>query len=151
MRRFALFCSVALLLGCARTEDRPAEDVTTTAADEATISSADVAGSWKLRATDEAGGNVVETQLNATAGTTGWTWTRPDGTVVPLTVVAIAGDSIVLESGQYESALRAGVPVRSRLVFQLRENRLVGHIEARYMLSTGDSVAHRPAEGTRMP
>ena len=150
MHRFAYLC-FAVVLGCARTEDQPTEDATTTAPDQATISLADVAGSWRLRATDEAGGNVVETQLNATAGTTGWTWTRPDGTVIPVTIVAVAGDSIVLDSGQFESALRAGVPVQTRLVFRLRENRLVGHIQARYMLSAGDSVARRPTEGVRVP
>ncbi|MGH7630694.1 MAG: hypothetical protein ACREOF_15180 [Gemmatimonadales bacterium] len=73
MRRFALFCSAAVLVGCTKSEDQPARDTTAAAPatpeTPATISLADVAGKWKVRTTDEAGGNVVESEMTATADT----------------------------------------------------------------------------------
>jgi hypothetical protein len=66
-------------------------------------------------------------------------------------VVAVGGDSIITEAGPYESALRKGVQVRARMVLRLQEGKLVGTTEARYIKSGGDSVAHRPTEGTRAP
>jgi len=115
------------------------------------MSLADIAGKWRLRTTDEAGGNVVESQLTATADTSGWTLTRPDGKTFPMRVVAVDGDSLIAEAGPYPSALRKGVQVRSRMILRLQADKLVGTNEARYIMSGGDSVARRPAEGTRVP
>jgi hypothetical protein len=155
MRRFAFFCCGAILLGCGKSEVQPARDTTAVAPaapeSRAAISLADIAGKWRLRTTDEAGGNVVESELTATADTSGWTLTRPDRKTVPVRVVAVGGDSIITEAGPYESALRKGVQVRARMVLRLQEGKLVGTTEARYTMSGRDSVAHRPTEGTRAP
>ena len=155
MRRFALFSCAAFLVGCGKSEVRPAGDTTAAAPptpeSQAAISLADIAGKWKLRTMDQAGGNVVESGLTATADTSGWTLTRPDGKTVPMRVVAVGGDSIITEAGPYESALRKGVQVRARMVLRLQDGKLVGTNEARYALSGGDSVAVRPAEATRAP
>ena len=155
MRRFAFLCCGAILLGCGKSEVPPARDTTAVAPaapeSRAAMSLADVAGKWKLRSTDEAGGNVVESELTATADSSGWTVTRPNGKVVPVHIVAVGGDSLVTEAGPYESAVRKGVPVRARMVLRLQQGKLVGTTEARYALSGGDSVAHRPTEATRAP
>ena len=155
MRRFAFFCCGAILLGCGKSEVPPARDTTAMAPaapeSRAAISLADIAGKWRMRSTDEAGGNVVESELTATADTSGWTVTRPNGKTLPVRIVSVGGDSIMTEAGPYESALRKGVPVRSRMVLRVQEGKLVGTTEARYSLSGGDSVARRPAEGTRVP
>ena len=155
MRHLPLFCCAAILVGCSKSEVQPPRDTTAMApaAPErpAAMSLADLAGKWKLRTTDEAGGKAVESGLTATADTSGWTLTRPDGKVVPVRVVSVTGDSIVLEPASYESALRKGVQVRSRLVLRLQGEKLVGSNEARYRLSSGDSVANRPTEAVRAP
>ena len=157
MRRFTLFCCAAVLVGCSKSEDQPAGDTTAAASATpeapATISLADIAGKWKVRTTDEAGGNVVESEMTATADTSGWTLTLPNRKPVPVRVVAVAGDSIVTEAGPFESVLRKGVQVNTRAVYRLQDGKLVGTTEARYAASAGgrDSVAHRPTEGTRAP
>ena len=155
MRRFAFFCCAAILVGCGKSEVQPARDTTAVAPatpeSRAAISLADIAGKWSLRTMDEAGGNVVESELTATADTSGWTLTRPDRKTVPVRVVAVGGDSLITEAGPYESALRKGVQVRARMVLRLQEGKLVGTTEARYAMSGGDSVAHRSTEGTRAP
>jgi hypothetical protein len=159
MRRFAFFCCAAVLAGCTKSEDRAAEEgmagdtaaATATASASTTISLADVAGKWKVRSTDEAGGNVVEVELVATADTSGWTIASPGRKPIPVRVVAVAGDSIITEAGPYESFVRKGVQVRTRTINRLQDGKLMGTIEARYATKGGDSVAHRPSEGTRAP
>src|SRR5262249_27523921 len=153
MRRFAFFYCAASLVGCGKSEVQPPRDTTAVAPatpeSRATISLADIAGKWRLRTMDEAGGNVVESELTATADSSGWTLTRPDRKTIPVRVVAVGGDSIIMEASPYESALRKGIQVRARMVLRLQEGKLVGTTEARYTLSGRDSVAHRPTEGTR--
>jgi hypothetical protein len=160
MRRFAFFCCVAVLAGCTKSEDRAADDQnamdTVAAAPEtpaasATISLADVAGKWKVRSMDEDGGNVLETGLVATADTSGWTITSPNRKPIPVRVVAVAGDSIVTEAGPFESFIRKGVQVTARYVSRLQDGKLVGTSEGHFATKSGDSVAHRRLEGTRVP
>ena len=151
---------VVVVMGCTKSEHRAADGraATDTAAAppatpaaSATISLADVAGKWKVRTTDEAGGKAVETELVATADTSGWTMTGPNRKPIPVRVIAVAGDSIVTEAGPYESFIRNGVQVTTRSVSRLQDGKLVGTIEARYALKGGDSVAQRRSEGTRVP
>lgn len=155
MRRFTILCCAAILVACGKSQVQTARDTTaaasTTAESRATIALADIAGKWRLRTMDEAGGNVVESELTATADTSGWTLTRPNRKIVPVRVVAVGGDSIVTEAGPYESALRSGIQVRARMILRLQGGKLVGTTEARYIMSDHDSVAHRPTEGTRAP
>jgi hypothetical protein len=154
MRRYVFLCCAAVLIGCARTEDRPAQDTEESAAVPAgapAITLSDVAGKWRVRSTDEAGGTPVESELTATSDTSGWTITFPNRKPVPVRVIAVAGDSIVTEAGPYESVLRKGVQVKTRNVSRLHDGKLVGRVEARFITKGGDSVAYRVTEGTRAP
>ena len=155
MRHLAVFCCAAVLVGCKKSDVQPPPDTTVAVAPAAAesppaMSLADFAGKWKLRTTDDAGKNAVESGLTATADTSGWTLTRPNGKTVPVHVTA-EGGSIILEPAAYESALRKGVQVRSRITLRRQGDKLVGTNEARYHLASGDSVADRPAEAVRVP
>jgi hypothetical protein len=162
MRCFPLICATAILAGCSKPASRAADEQAAMdtsaqagpaaqAAPAATISLADIAGKWKMRTTDESGGHPVETVLNATADSSGWTMTAPKRKPVPLRVVAVAGDSIVTQSDPYESFILKGVQVTTRTVSRLQDGKLVGVTEAHYALKGGrDSVARRPSVGTRM-
>ena len=155
MRFLAFFSGVAILTGCARSEQETPKETEESAAVQpatASISLADVAGKWKVRTTDEAGGSVVESELTATSDTTGWTMQlRNNPKPIPVRVVAVAGDSIVTEAGPFQSALRKGVQVSIRTVQRVQDGKMVGDVEARYKIKGADSVAHRPLEGTRAP
>ena len=164
MRCFPLICAAAILAGCGKPAGRAPDEhgaMDTSAqagpaaesapAPEASISLADIAGKWKMRTTDESGGHPVEAVLNATADSSGWTVTAPKRKPVPVRVVAVAGDSIVTESGPYESFILKGVQVTTRNVNRLQDGKLVGVTEAHYALKDGrDSAARRPSVGTRM-
>jgi hypothetical protein len=158
MRLLAILTCAAVLAGCSKPEDRSVgagttSDTTTgadTAGAAATLSLSDLAGTWKVRATDERGGNPVETEVRATADTSGWTMTGPNKKLIPVRVVAVAGDSVVTEAGPYESFMLKGVPVRIRTVYRLQGDKLVGTTEATYKIGGRDSVAQRRSEGTRI-
>jgi hypothetical protein len=153
---FLLFCSGAVLAGCARPEDRAertgeiGDTAAAVAETGATISLANLAGKWRIRSTDERGGTPVEVEMTATADTSGWFITGPNKKKIPVRVVAVSGDSIVTEAGPYESFIRKGVQVQTRTVNRLQGDKLVGTTEARYSIRGRDSVAMRNTEGTRL-
>jgi hypothetical protein len=119
--------------------------------DAGVLSLSDLAGTWKVRSTDERGGTPVETEMLATADTSGWTLLGPNRKPIPVRVVAIGGDSLVTEAGPYESFVRKGVQVRTRTVYRLEDDKLVGTTEATYKIGSRDSVAQRRTEATRAP
>ncbi len=149
MRRLTLICCAVLLVGCAPADEQPAEDMPAAAA--ATLSLADLAGTWNVAAMTEAGDStLVEYQMVATGTTEGWTVTFPNRDPIPARVVAVGGDSAIVEIGPYESALRAGVMVTTRSVARLVDGRMVGTFVARYQTTSADSVLHGRHEGTRV-
>ncbi len=141
MKRLAAVCCAALLVGCAPSEQ---------AEMAATISLADVAGTWSMQALPEVGDSALVTyQMVATDNTEGWTVTFPDREPVPVEVVAVEGDSIVTEMGPYESALREGVMVSVRSVARLQDGDMIGTFVARYETTGPDSVLNGRQLGTR--
>jgi len=157
MRPLALLGCAAVLAGCSKAEDRSVGAAATdtmaapagATADAAPISLSDLAGTWKVRSTDQAGGNPIETELRTTADKSGWTMTGPNKKPIPVRVVAVAGDSVVTEAGPYESFMLKGVQVRTHTVYRLQGDKLVGTTEAKYKIGGRDSVAQRRNEGTR--
>lgn len=159
----ALVCCAALLVGCAKPDDRAGGEETAASKVEAappapatpttpaTISLAAVAGKWKMRSMDLSGANVLEYELTATADSSNWTVVGPGGRTVPVRVVIVAGDSIVTDAGPYESFVRKGVQVRQRDTYRLRDGMLVSMMEGQYSTQRGDSLTRRRSEGTRVP
>jgi hypothetical protein len=158
MRRlmFSCCCTALALVACAKSDDQAATDTAagTVAATPAStpISLADVAGRWTVRAVPETGDTTaVVSQLNASGDTTGWTMTLPNRPPIAARVVLVSGDSIVTETGPYESVLRKGVQVRTRSVMRLRDGKLIGNTIARYTTTGPDSVLRLRTEATRTP
>lgn len=159
-----LCCCAAVLAGCARpntraTGDTAAADTAATAAAPASpgaagmVSLAQLAGQWNTRTVPEAGPDTTPTTfvMVATADSSGWSFRFPNREPVPVRVVAVEGDSVVIEAGPYESVRRQGVQVQTRSAFRLQGGRLVGGTVARYATSGPDSVLRLRSEGTRAP
>lgn len=146
-----------LLTACAREETGEGEDATVmddtmaVAPEPAGISLVDVAGTWVVEAQTETGEAVPQFELLATADPTGWEMRFPDRDPIEVSVVEVAGDSIVTEAGPYESVLRPGVPVRVHAVYRLEGDRLISRTVARYETTGADSVVSISSEGTRAP
>jgi hypothetical protein len=149
-------CLVLLVMGCGKAADKQEEATVgeAPAMEEApaAVSLADFAGTWNVRATvdgDET--KVVTYDVVATADRSGWSLTFPGREPIPVRVVAVEGDSVVTESGPFESQLRKGVQVSTVVVNRLEGGKLVGHTTARYQVSGADSVTQLSFEGTRAP
>jgi hypothetical protein len=156
MRRLALLSSALLFVACTKSET-PATDtaaamapVEPAPAPPAPISLAAVAGKYdvngKYEGTDS---TVVKYVLTATADTTGWTITFPNRKPIPMRIVSVAGDSIVMEAGPYESAIRKGVMVKTNTVQRWENGKLVGRTVAHYSVKGPDSVRIVISEGVR--
>jgi hypothetical protein len=158
MRLLAVL-TCAVIASCSRPEDRSVGAGTTTDTMEAAASGTaetgalslnQIAGTWKVHSTDVGGGNPIDTELRATADTSGWTLTGPDRKTYPVRVAAVGGDSIVTETGPRPSFVRKGLQVTTRTVYRLEGDKLMGTTESRFKIGGRDSVAHRRNEGTRV-
>lgn len=150
-------CWIALVLvGCNKPPDK-LEDATVGEAPAmeaapATISLADVAGTWNVRSKIEGSDSTAVTyKMITTADRSGWSVTFPNREPIPVRVVAVEGDSIMSEAGPFESALRKGVQVSTKVVSRLQDGKLVGTTVARYQVTGPDTVARLHFEGTRAP
>jgi hypothetical protein len=153
MRLFALLASAALLAACAKSEQQPAADSGMAAAMmPASISVADVAGTWDVKGLNEAGDSTLATYvLTATADTTSWMAKFPDRDAMPVKIMSVSGDSIVTSMGPYESVLRKGVMVTTNAVMRLQDGKLVGTFDAHYTTTGPDSVLRGKVDATKQP
>jgi hypothetical protein len=103
-----------------------------------------------MRAVPESGPDTTTTVYQIQATADGLTYYLPDRDPVEATVIT-SGDSVIVESGPFESVRRDGVTVRTNTVFRLDGDRLVGNIVAHYETSEADSVLRLHVEGTRAP
>jgi hypothetical protein len=110
----------------------------------AAISLADVAGTWNMIAVTESA-DTTRSVLVATDGISGWTRTFPNRDPIEVRVIAVAGDSIVVEAGPYESVLRPGQQVTAVTVYRLQDGALTGHSTA----TGADFVIRSQTTGTR--
>ena len=140
------------LLGCPSSDQSVADSAAADVASENTTLAA-MSGRWNMRTMPEQGDTVLLTYVvNATSDTTGWTVTFPDREPMPARVVSVDADSVVIEIGPYESALRPGVQVTTRSVSRVQGDRMTGTAVARYQgVTTADSVVRLRLEGTRAP
>jgi hypothetical protein len=142
------------LVACGGGADNPPAADTTAAAPAApaAISLADLAGTWVVTAKAEGTDSVLVTsELMATADTSGWMQHLPGRDPIQMRVVLVDADSVVTETGPYESVLRPGVQVTTRGVMRLQDGRLVGTTVATYSGGEGENVVRLTTEGTRKP
>ena len=149
MRSVAIACCAALLIGCKKPANPPPPPASQTAMAPAAVSLSSFAGTWRVRGLNERGDSIVGYQLIATADTAGWKLVFPNRAPVAARVVAVAGDSVVIEAGPYQSVLRKGIQVRTRGVVHLQGGKLVGTTVAHYATTKADSVLNIRTEGTR--
>ena len=150
MKRFAPVLVPLLLLGCAQeaTEEATDEAADTTAVEG--ISLANLAGTWNMRTTSSDPADTTVNEYQIVVDESGWTLHFPDRDPVQSVVVA-NGDSIIVDSGPFESVRRPGTMVTTHTVFHMEGDRLVGDVTATWRTAAGDSVAQLRTEGTRAP
>ena len=157
--RIAICCSAAVLAACAK-KDSAAVDTTASSSTSTTASTtttpapapvnlADFAGKWDVRSVPATGDTTPTNYvLTATSSTTGWTLKFPGRAAIPAKVT-VAGDSIEIDAGPYQSVRRKGVQVTTNGGFRVQNGNLVGSTTAHYKVKTADSVLVLNSTGTR--
>jgi hypothetical protein len=157
MRLFAILsCAAAVIVACGKGDSKAdsaaAAPAAMTPPPPKPIALADVAGKWNVKGMNETGDSTLATYvLVATADTTGWTITFPNRKAIPVRVGPVAGDSIVIDAGPYESVLRRGMQVTTHGALRLQNGMLVGMSTAHYKTTKPDSVRRVKTEGMRAP
>lgn len=148
MRRTLLLCAV-LLFGCAKSKPPESSSTGGETTPTATITLADVAGTWDGTLTAPGNDTVlVISELTATADPMGWSMTVTNAkdptkkSVVPAKSVVAEGDSVIVEAGPFQSVLRPGQQVSTHGVYRLQDGKLVGTILATYPAS-GETIELR--------
>ena len=146
MRHLVVFCAIGII-ACAPADDQPPADAPAAAP---TLALADLAGTWTVDAMTEAGDSTrITYELTATETSDGWASVLPGREPTPVRVMLVDGDSVVLEAGPFESALRPGTMVSTRTVARLQGGMLMGTMVAHYATEDADSVVRGRVHGMR--
>ena len=152
MRRTAVLGILLLAVGCGSGQDQETPEASMP---EATMSAAPAptdlaafAGTWSMKAMDEAGETeLVAYEMTAMEGTDGWTVTFPDQDPISAHIVEAVGDSVVIHMGPYPSAIRDDVMVSTMTVSRIVEGKMMGYFTATYDMEGPDDVLNGIQEG----
>ena len=112
------------------------------------IKLSDVAGTWDVKSmAGPKDSVVVPSVVTATADGKGWTMKLSDRDPIPTRILAMGGDSIVTESGPFQSILRPGQMVTTRTVGHYKGDAMTGTFEAHY--ASGDVLRGKAAATRR--
>lgn len=151
-------CASTVLAGCSGPRAKPSDSAKGEVSLPAmapfvhTLSYIQLSGRWSMRAVPVTGDTTPTTfVLTATSSPKGWTITFPNRKPIPTRVVKLDADSVVIETGPYESTRRSGVMTKTRDVYRLIGDDLIGTSVSHYATSSGDSVVRFRVEGGHAP
>ncbi len=149
MRATITLFGLLILAACGGADDSaPAPEQEMEPAAATAPTPADFAGQWQAMAMLEGTPDPVPVVLVGSAD--GMTWTMSLEDREPMTLeVSMSGDSLIMESGQYESVIRDGVMVQIRTAGVLEGGQMVGKIVATYSTPDGEQVVPGTLEGLR--
>ncbi len=135
---------LAALVACAPAEQKA--DAPEGMAPAMTV--ADFAGTWNATSTLAGVEAPVESQITGTAAGTDWVIMLPNREPIPLQV-SVAGDSLIAQSGQYESVLRKGVMVSIRMAQVMHQDMMMGNLVATYQTPNGQEIVTGTTQAVR--
>ena len=151
-------CTSAVLAGCSGSRAKPFDSakgevsLPPMAPFVHALSYTQLSGRWSMRAVPVTGDTTPTTfVLTATSRPKGWTVTFPNRKPIPARVVKLDADSVVIETGPYESVQRSGVMTKTRDVYRLIGDDLIGTSVSHYATTSRDSVVRFRVEGSHAP
>lgn len=142
MRTASTILMVALLGACGPAEETAQE------AQETGPTLADFAGTWQNTATLDGVENPVPSTMMGSPDGSAWTMTLEGRPNIPVHV-ELKGDSLIAQTDEYESVLRAGVMVSVRTATVLEDGMLVGNLVATYNTPDGEETVTGTMRGMR--
>lgn len=148
MRLTALLGCVAVAAACTTKESAPPAD-TTAAAPAHTVSLAHLAAIWNVTVKPADKDTVVATYILNNTDTTDWTFMFPKGKPIHEKITGYRGDTIVMETDWFDSAVRPGLKVKTNSLVWEQDGKLIGKVTAHYQNAGADSVRQLVSEGIR--
>jgi hypothetical protein len=145
--RLAPALLVALAVVACAPADQPAVEEAPAPPPAPTL--ADFAGTWQNSATLTGVEAPVLSTMTGTEAGTDWTMTLEGRDPVPLQV-SIVGDSLITQTGEYESVVRPGVMVSVRTASALHDGMLMGNMVATYKTAAGEEQVTGTIQGSRV-
>ena len=148
--RFAVaLLAVATLAACAKKEEAMPDSAAAAAAVPAAPTVADFAGTWNTMSVLE---GVKDTVKSTLTGTADGTWTISlEGRPNVAATASMSGDSLVIQSAEYESVLRKGVMVTVRTAGVKNGDMMMGTLVSTYKTPKGDEVVNGTFTSTKAP
>jgi hypothetical protein len=146
MRLAASLFAIALLGACSDAREAPPAMEEAPAA--AALTLADFAGTWDNVAMLEGVADPIPSTLHGSTDASGWSMDLEGRDGIPMTV-SIMGDSLIAETVEYESILRAGVMVSVRTASVLQDGVLTGNLVATYQTPDGVETVAGTMRATR--
>lgn len=147
MRLIGLMALGAVLAACSPAGKAGDENAAPAAA--ATPSVADFAGTWNGEAMVDGTPNLVKSVVTLGADGSG-TMTLEGRSAIPVTV-SMSGDSLVVVSAEYESVLRPGVMVTTRVAQVRVDGMMKGNMIATYKMPDGPTEVKGTWSSTKAP
>lgn len=150
MPRVALLLVVPVLFACTKAETPPV-DTSASVVETPAPASVNAAGKWAFNVMPEGKDTVLTTYtLDATNDMSGWKMTFPGREPIDVRVLSLSNDSIVTETGPFESNIQKGLKVNLvRTNMRLDGAKLSGVGIVHYDRKTADSVITLRQVGTR--
>ena len=141
MRLVPALLTLALLAACGPAAEEEA-------AQPAGPTLADFAGTWQNSATLDGVADPVPSTLTGSADGSNWTMTLEGREDIAVTA-SLEGDSLIVQTEEYESVLRAGVMVTVRTATVLQDGMLMGTLVATYNTPDGMEQVSGTMHGMR--
>ena len=147
--RFAVAVLIVAAVVACTAKEEATPDSAAAAASPAAPTVASFAGTWNTAAVLEGAPDTVKSTLNIMAdGTCSLVLAdRPD---IPCTT-SISGDSLVVQTGEYESILRKGVKTSVRTAAVMSGNMMTGHMVSSYKMPNGQQNVNGTFTSTKAP
>ena len=142
----------ATLAACSASKDAPPDSAMAAPAPAMAAAPAlsDFAGTWEVTSKLAGVEKPVPSTLMSTPDGATWTMTLEGRPNVPVTA-SMVGDSLVVQSSEYESVLRKGVMVSVRTASVLSNGMMMGNMVATYKTPKGEEVVAGTTSGMRKP
>jgi hypothetical protein len=139
---------VAAIAACAPKEEATPDSAAAAAA-PAAPSVAAFAGTWNTSTVLEGTPDTVKSTLNIMADG-GCTLVLADRPNIPCTT-SMSGDSLVVQTGEYESIMRKGVMTSVRTAGVMSGNMMTGHLVSTYKMPNGEQKVNGTFTSTKAP
>ena len=149
MRIAAAFLLVAAAAACAAKEEATPDSAAASVAAAPAPTVASFAGTWNTATVLEGTSDTVKATVNLAADG-GCTLVLPDRPNIPCTT-SMSGDSIVMQTGEFQSILRKGVMTSLRTAGVMTGGMLAGNQVTTYRMPNGEEKVNATFTGTRAP